>query len=254
MELVKHQWSGNEGRVIPGIGVVNLVHTDGEDYFPVDFRLYAKQMDGKTKNEHFRDMLRDAVHDKGLQARTILFDSWYASWENLKLVHRLDRIFFSTLQSNRLVSASKDEGYKHLQDIDWTDDRLQQGVMVKLKKVPFLVRLFKLVAPNGDIDWVITNHPDASLQADDIQDANAIRWQVEQLHRELKQLTGIEKCCLALGLCTSRSEKIPIVIFTCKLCRCHVIQCTVRTISIVLVAPVFQKLLNISNSVKQIAM
>lgn len=194
MELVKRQWSGNEGGLVKGIGVVNLVHTDGEDYFPVDFRIYAKEMDGKTKNEHFRDMLRNAVHDKGIQAKMILFDSWYASWENLKLVHRLDRIFFTTLKSNRLVSLSKEEGYSHLQDIDWTDDRLQNGVRVKLKKVPFLVRLFKIVAPNGGIDWVITNHPDASLQADDVQDVNAIRWQVEQLHRELKQLTGIEKC------------------------------------------------------------
>ncbi|MEM6282423.1 MAG: transposase [Chloroflexota bacterium] len=65
--------------------------------------------------------------------------------------------------------------------------------MVKLKKVPFLVRLFKIVAPNGDVDRVITNS-DAPLSADDVQNENAVRWQVEQLHRELKQLTGIEKC------------------------------------------------------------
>lgn len=193
MEMVKRQWSGNEGGLVNGIGVVNLVHTNGSDYFPVDYRLYAKEMDGKTKNDHFQEMLRNAIHDKELQAKTILFDSWYASWENLKLIHRLDRVFFTTLKSNRLVSVSKDEGYKHLDEIDWTDDRLQNGVMVKLKKVPFLVRLFKIVAPNGDIDWVITNS-EASLSADDVQDENAVRWQVEQLHRELKQLTGIEKC------------------------------------------------------------
>jgi hypothetical protein len=70
---------------------------------------------------------------------------------------------------------------------------LQNGVMDKLKKVPFLVRLFKLVAPYGDIVLVITNSED-SLSADDVQDEDAVRWQVEQLHRELKQLTGIEKC------------------------------------------------------------
>ncbi|MDQ7033996.1 MAG: transposase [Anaerolineae bacterium] len=55
------------------------------------------------------------------------------------------------------------------------------------------MRLFKLVTPNGDIDWVITNS-EASLTSDDVQDEDAKRWQVEQLHRELKQLTGIEKC------------------------------------------------------------
>lgn len=193
MEMVKRQWSGNEGGLVKGINVVNLLHSDGEDYLPIDFRIYANEMDGKTKNDHFREMFQNAIADKELEAQTVLFDSWYASWENLKLVHRSGRTFFTRLKSNRLVSVSKEEGYKHLQEIEWTEDRLQNGVMVKLKKVPFLVRLFKIVAPNGDIDWVITNS-EASLSADDVQDEDAVRWQVEQLHRELKQLTGIEKC------------------------------------------------------------
>lgn len=193
MEMVKRQYSGNEGGLVKGIGVGNLVHSDGEDYYPIDFRIYAKEMDGKTKNDHFREMVLNAKQDKSIQANTVLFDSWYGSWENLKLIVRLNMVFFTTLKSNRLVSLSKETGYIHLDEIDWTDDRLQHGVMVKLQKVPFRVRLFKLVTPNGDIDWVITNS-ELSLTADDVQDENAKRWQVEQLHRELKQLTGIEKC------------------------------------------------------------
>jgi len=35
--------------------------------------------------------------------------------------------------------------------------------MVKLKEVPFKVQLFKVVATDGDIDWVITNCPDETL-------------------------------------------------------------------------------------------
>lgn len=193
MELVKRQYSGNEGGVVAGIGVVNLVHTDGEDYYPIDFRIYAKEMDGKTKNDHFQEMILNAKQNKALEAKTVLFDSWYGSWQNLKLIHRLDMVFFTTLKSNRLVSLSKEEGYIHLDEIDWTAERLAQGVSVKLKKVPFRVQLFKVVAPNGDIDWMITNS-DAPLHVDDVQNADVKRWQVEQLHRELKQLTGIAKC------------------------------------------------------------
>ena len=51
---------------------------------------------------------------------------------------------------------NKEEGYIHLDQIEWTPERLQHGVLVKLKEVPCKVRLFKLVATNGDIDWVIT--------------------------------------------------------------------------------------------------
>ena len=193
MDLVKRQYSGNEGGLVQGIGVVNLVHTDGETYYPVDFRIYAKDMDGKTKNDHFREMVLNAKQDKNIQANTVLFDSWYGSWENLKLVNTLGMVFFTTLKSNRMVSLSKEDGYIHLDGIDWTAEYLEQGVSIKLKKVPFRVQLFKLVAPNGDIDWIITNS-DASLTSDDVQDEDAKRWQVEQLHRELKQLTGIEKC------------------------------------------------------------
>ncbi len=84
MELVKRQYSGNEGGLVKGIGIVNLVHTDGESYYPVDFRIYAKEMDGKTKKDHFREMVLNAKQDKNIQAKTLLFDSWYGSWDNLK--------------------------------------------------------------------------------------------------------------------------------------------------------------------------
>ena len=196
IELVKAQYSGNEHRVIRGIGVVSMVHSNGEegDFYPMDYRVYAPDVDGKSKNDHFAEMFVNANEHKQIKARTILFDAWYASVENLKLIHRQKWVFFTTLKSNRLVSLSKEQGYIHLDEIEWTPERLTQGVIVKLKEVPFKVRLFKLVATNGDIDWVITNDLDETLTAQIAEDASDVRWQVEELHRGLKQLTGTEKC------------------------------------------------------------
>jgi hypothetical protein len=194
IDLVKKQYSGAEHGLVRGIGVVNLVHSDGDDFYPIDYRVYAPDTDGKTKNDHFREMLLRAKSEKHIQARTLLFDSWYASVDNLKLLVRLELWFVTTLKDNRLVSLSKAQGYIHLQDIDWTEPRLTYGVPVKLKEVPFKVQLFKVVAPHGDIDWVITNHPEGTFTPRAVQEANAVRWQIEQLHRELKQLTGTEKC------------------------------------------------------------
>ena len=196
IELVHRQYSGAEHGLVRGIGVVNLVHSAGQsgEFYPIDYRIYDPDADGKTKNEHFREMLVQAVADKLIQARTVLFDSWYAGADNLKLIHRLGLIFFTTLKENRLVSLSKEDGYIHLDQIEWTPERLQNGVIVKLKEVPFKVRLFKLVATNGDIDWVITNGSDETLTAQVVQNANDVRWQVEELHRGIKQLTGSEKC------------------------------------------------------------
>jgi hypothetical protein len=196
IELVKLQYSGAEHGLVRGIGVVNLVHSAGteKDFYPMDYRIYAPDQDGKSKNDHFAEMVINAVFDKKIKAKRILFDSWYASAENLKLVRRLGLVFFTTLKSNRMVSLSKEGGWIHLDEIEWTPESLENGVMVKLKEVPFKMRLFKVVATDGDIDWVITNCPDETLTMQAAQDASDVRWQVEELHRGLKQLTGTEKC------------------------------------------------------------
>jgi hypothetical protein len=193
IDLVKNQYSGAEHGLVNGIGIVNLVHSDGIDFAPIDYRLYAPMQDGKTKNEHFKDMLIKAKTDKGILANTILFDSWYASVDNLKLINRMDMQFITTLKENRLISLSKEGGYIHLEEIEWTDEQKQYGVQIKLQEVPFHVQLFKLVAPDGNIDWVITNCPE-KISIDLIQKENKVRWNIETMHRELKQLTGIEKC------------------------------------------------------------
>jgi hypothetical protein len=208
IDLVRAQYSGNEHRVVKGIGVVSLVHSAGKDrpFYPIDYRVYAPDVDGKTKNHHFQEMFVNALDQKQLRARTILFDGWYASAENLKIIHRRKRTFFTTLKSNRLVSLSKEQGYVPLEEVAWTPERMIQGVLVKLKEVPFPVRLFKLVAPDGDIDWVITNDLDETMTAQVAEDSSDVRWQVEELHRGLKQLTGTEKCqCRA-----ARAQRTPL--------------------------------------------
>ncbi len=194
IEMVKRRYSGNAHGLVKWIGIVNLVHAHRGDYHPLDFRVYAPVDDGKTNNDHFRDMLRQAFEEKGIQAQTILFDNWYAAAENLKFIHRLGKFFVTTLKENRLVSLTKEQGYIHLQQIEWTPEQLQYGITVKLKEVPFKVQLFKVVATNGDIEWVITNRAQGSINTQVVQNENKVRWFIEQLHRELKQLTGIERC------------------------------------------------------------
>jgi len=195
IELVYPHYSGNKHAVIRGIDIVNLIHSSGDgDYSPIDYRIYAPEYEKATKNDHFLAMLKAAFEVHHVCAKYVLFDSWYASVANLKYIHRHNRIFYTTLKSNRLVSLTKEEGYIHLQDIDWTPERLKTGILVKLKEVPFLVKLFKIVAMNGDIDWVITNDPATDLTTTIVGGRNAVRWDVECFHREIKQLTGIEKC------------------------------------------------------------
>ena len=149
IELAKKQYSGNEGGIVKGIGIVNLVHSSGNegDFFPIDYRICHPDTDGKTKNDHFRQMFTRLVTHKHLKARTLLFDTWYASVENLKLIHRHGWVFFTTLKSNRKVSLNRESGYQSLDSLDLDGQTWAGGVSVRLKEVPFLVKLFKLLAP-----------------------------------------------------------------------------------------------------------
>ena len=196
IEVAKRQYSGAVHGMVTGIGLVNLVHSSGEagDFLPLDYRVYAPDHDQLTKNDHFLAMFEQLVTEGKVRARTILFDSWYAGSTNLKRIHRAGWTFFTTLKSNRLVSVAKQSGYQALDTLEPPPKGWSQGVEVRLKEVPFAVKLFKLVATNGDIEWVITNHLGAHLTREMVIEAVQVRWQVEQFHRSFKQLTGAEKC------------------------------------------------------------
>ena len=160
----------------------------------MDYCMYAPEQDGKTKKDHFADMAIHAVYAKNIQAKRILLDRWYASAENGKLVRRLGLVFFTTRKSNRRVRLSKEGGWSRWDESDGTAERLENGVMVKRKEAPFQVRLFPVVAADGNMDWAITHCPDETLTAQAAQEASDVRWPVEERQRGLKQWTGMETC------------------------------------------------------------
>ena len=101
---MQRQYSGAEHGLVRGIDIVNLVHSDGEDVLSDRLPDLCPKIDGHTKNDLFAEMLMAAKNHKGIKARTVLFDSWYASVENLKLIAFLGMIFFAPIKDNRLVS------------------------------------------------------------------------------------------------------------------------------------------------------
>ena len=153
IEVAKRQYSGNAHGMVTGIGLVNLVHSSGQagDFLPLDYRVYAPEEDQLTKNDRFLAMFDQVVAEGQVLARTILFDSWYAGSTNLKRIHRAGRTFFTTLKNDRPVSRSNASGYQSLDTLEPPPQGWSRGVEGRLKEVPFGVKLFKLVAANGDI-------------------------------------------------------------------------------------------------------
>jgi hypothetical protein len=44
----------------------------------VDYRIYEREKEGKSKLDHVADMLNDLVDTKQLSFARVLMDSWYA--------------------------------------------------------------------------------------------------------------------------------------------------------------------------------
>jgi hypothetical protein len=197
IDLVRLQYSGNAHGLIKGIGMVNClyINPDNGQYWIVDYRLYDPERDGKSKLDHVREMLTRALSEKALPAKTVLMDTWYATKDMMVFLDALKLTFICPIKANRLVDDSGgQQPYRLPEDLDWKAHDILQGKTVKIHKFPngFKVKLFR-VASTHRTDWIVTNdlHHDSSQV---VQDACALRWKIEQFHRELKQVTGVEKC------------------------------------------------------------
>ena len=196
--LVRRQYSGNAHGVIKGVGVVTCVYVNPEldQFWIIDYRIYDPAGDGQTKLDHVHDMLLNAVYHKQLAFHRVLMDTWYATKDLMVYIEQLHKISYCPLKDNRLVDDSGDlTPYRHVATLDWTRAEPQHGKLIKLTGFPqaHKVHLFRVVLSPQHTDYVVTN----DLTQDDtqaVQDAGALRWQIEQFHRETKQGTGLESC------------------------------------------------------------
>ena len=162
---------------------------------PCDFRLYEK--DGKTKNEHFREMAL-AASERGFDPEYVVFDSWYSGLDNLKKIRGLGWTFFTRLKKNRKVNPD-DTCNRQVQEIDIPEE----GRMVHLKGFGF-VRVFRTVSTDGDaeekeaqengekkVQYWATN--DLEMTEEKREELARRAWGVETYHRRLKQYCGAER-------------------------------------------------------------
>lgn len=195
IELVRRQWSGNEKKVIKGIGIVTCVYVnpDTQQFWLIDYRIFDPDRDGRSKLDHVLDMWRTILYVEKLPFRTVLMDSWYATMDIMKTIEKAGKIYYCPLKSNRQVSESPDAPYHRVDSLTWSDVELAAGKMVHLKKFPkgHQLKLFRIVLSSQRTDYVVTNDPSQD-STDATREESAIRWKIEQFHREAKNVTGLE--------------------------------------------------------------
>ncbi len=182
--LLTRHWSGKHRRVVRGINLLTLLWTDGEALIPCDYRLYEKAVDQLSKNDHFRAMLATA-EERGFVPECVVFDSWYASLENLKAIRGRGWRWVTQLKANRTVNP------------DGTGNRplgacaiAETGTRVHLHGYGFVL-VFLIVAPDGDREYWATS----DLAMGELTRLKYAEWAwgIEVYHRGLKQHCGLER-------------------------------------------------------------
>jgi len=183
--LVYRHWSGKQKAVVSGINLITLLWTNGERCVPVDYRLFDKDRDGKTKNDHFAEMLL-AARARGFNPELVCFDSWYASVENLKLVRSLDWHFLTRLKANRQIRINQ----SRLQAVSEAGLCGGDGTICWLKGFGE-IKVFCVRATDGTAEYWATSLEQMSETEREIQAKSA--WRIEMYHRALKQQCLIER-------------------------------------------------------------
>jgi putative transposase len=185
MDLVHHMWSGKHHAVVKGIDLLTLLWTDGERHLPCDYRIYDKPNDGKTKNDHFGDLI-DTAKERGFQPEYVLFDGWYSSLVNLKRIDAVGWRWLTRLKHNRRVNPDR-TGNRPVGECDIA----ATGTVVHLENYG-MVKVFRIISKDGTAEHWATN----DLEMDELGRLKLAEasWKIEEYHRGLKQVTNVEGC------------------------------------------------------------
>jgi SRSO17 transposase len=139
-----------------------------------------------TKNDHFLEML-DAAGEKGLRPRYVLIDSWYTSKKNLKAIEAKNWKFIADIKVNRKISEEKGV-WISVSELELAEKQVKKVWLHEFGPV----LIMKSTVKGEKEKYSITN--DFSLiDWEDFSNTGKKRWAVEDMHRGLKQLCGLEK-------------------------------------------------------------
>lgn len=196
IELVRWQYSGTEHDIVRGIGMLNFLWVDEKnEVCPMDFRIYEPKEDGKTKNDHFRQLLKLAKERK-VKPKAVIADSWYSSLNNLKYIRDLGWSWVMGLKKNRVVNRGQT-----LENLSIPEE----GLVVHLRGYGWIT-VFRFEGKGNRTDYIGTNIE--SPTREEVTSLVKKRWEIEVYHRELKQTCGLEHCQAR----TSRAQRNHIVL------------------------------------------
>ena len=208
-EVMCWHYDHSQGRAVQGFNLLNCLYYVDVISIPVAFELIKKPVEYcdlkthklkraslVTKNELMRDMLQVCVQNK-LLFRFVLFDTWFASKENMSYIQEtLRKDFICALKTNRLAAVSEEDRqanrFTPIEELPWQEETIFTGW---LKDVPFPVLLVRQVFTNkdGSTGMLYLACSDTTVTRGLILSTYQKRWPVEVFHKSLKQNAALGK-------------------------------------------------------------
>ncbi len=202
-DIICWHYDHAQGRTVKGINLITALYHRHNVSLPIGFALVAKTecyvdpKDGQSKrrspiskNEQYRMLLRQAVHNQ-IPFAYVLNDIWYASAENMRFIkHELHKDFVMPLKANRklaLSPADKRTGrYVAVATLTLEPDT---PLVIYLEDVAFPLHLIKHIYTNADGSEGIVYRvcSDITRMANQIMALHQKRWPIEPYHKSLKQ-------------------------------------------------------------------
>lgn len=208
-DLVCWHYDHSKAALVKGINFLTALYASQGVSLPVGFHLIAKTekyLDPKTQKEKRRspmsknELCRELIKQAGanhIPFRFVVFDTWFASAENMVFIKRAQhRDFVCPLKTNRKVAlslADKQQGRYLRVDTLGLEEHTPREVY--LEGVDFPLVLVKQVFTNEDgscgVLYLVSSA--TTLSFDDLTTTYQKRWQVECYHKSLKQNVSLEK-------------------------------------------------------------
>ena len=128
---------------------------------------------------------------RGFTPECVVFDSWYASVDNLRLIRDCGWRWLTQMKANRRVNPDR-TGNRAVRDCALTEG----GTVVHLEGYG-MIRVFRIVTPDGETEHWATND-------EQMRELTRLRyaedaWGIEVYHRALKQECGVERAMVRAG-------------------------------------------------------
>ena len=202
--VIAYYFDHTQNRTVKGMNIVDVTYVAPTARVPLAFVMikkleYKVDLQGKafrqqvqTKNEILEEILRFAVHNE-VPFKTVLFDVWYGSAENMRLVKLdLNKEFITPLKKNRKLKLLEMEG-STLQAVGSLELEEGKPYLARLESVPFDISVLKLVFKHedGHQGVLFLCSSETGLTGEEIRLGYQKRWPVEEQHKSGKQNTGL---------------------------------------------------------------